>query len=134
MKFGVRKPNIKKSIKARTTGKIKRVAKSSINPLYGKKGMGYINDPSKAIYNKIYNKTTFGINDIIKNTTANKKTNNDYSNTEIHITKSQAKTYRNIHIVICAFSIIIGIFAPIMFIITLISIYSIWYYNNIYKK
>ena len=54
MKFGVRKPNLKKSIKARTTGRIKRTAKRSINPLYGKKGMGFINNPKKAMYNKVY--------------------------------------------------------------------------------
>ena len=66
MKFGYRKPSIKKSIKARTTGKIKRATNSAINPFYGKKGMGYINDPKKAIYNKIYNKTTFGTSDILK--------------------------------------------------------------------
>lgn len=64
MKIGFRKPNIKKSIKARTTGKLKRKIKKSINPLYGKKGMGLINNPQKAIYNKVYNKTTFGIKDI----------------------------------------------------------------------
>lgn len=40
MKFGIRKPNIKKSIKARTTGRIKRMAKKSVNPLYGKKRHG----------------------------------------------------------------------------------------------
>lgn len=37
MKFGIRKPSIKKSFKARTTGKIKRKAKKVINPFYGKK-------------------------------------------------------------------------------------------------
>lgn len=58
MKFGVRKPNIKKSIRARTTGKIKRTAKQAVNPLYNKKGMGIISNPKKSIYNKIYNKTT----------------------------------------------------------------------------
>lgn len=51
MKFGIRKPNIKKSIKARTTGRIKRSAKKAINPLYGKKGMGFVNNPKKAVYN-----------------------------------------------------------------------------------
>ncbi|MBN1039039.1 hypothetical protein DVW12_10025 [Clostridium botulinum] len=65
MKVGLRKPSLKKSIKARTTGKLKREIKRSINPLYGKKGMGYINDPKKAIYNKTYNKTTVGVKDII---------------------------------------------------------------------
>lgn len=64
--MGVRKPSIKKSIKARTTGKAKRRLKASINPLYGKKGMGYINDPKKAMYNKVYNKTTVGVKDILE--------------------------------------------------------------------
>lgn len=58
MKFGIRTPNISKRIKARTTGRVKRIAKKSINPLYGKKGMGIVNDPKKAVYNKVYNKTT----------------------------------------------------------------------------
>ena len=64
MKIGMRTPSIKRSISARTTGRIKREIKRSINPLYGKKGMGWVNNPQKAVYNKIYNKTTFGIKDI----------------------------------------------------------------------
>lgn len=66
MKFGMRKPSFKKSLKARTTGKAKRAIKSAINPLYGKKGMGLINNPKKAIYNKIYKKTTFDIFKFLK--------------------------------------------------------------------
>lgn len=66
MKFGVRKPSLKKSIKARTTGKLKRKVKSSVNPLYGKKGMGYVKDPKRAVYNKVYNKTKVGINPLSK--------------------------------------------------------------------
>lgn len=58
MKIGFRKPNIEKSLKAKTTGRAKRTLKKSVNPLYGKKGQGIINDPEKAIYNKAYNKTT----------------------------------------------------------------------------
>lgn len=53
-----RKPSIKKRFKARTTSKWKRKVKSSVNPLYGKKGMGYVRDPKRAIYNKGYNKFT----------------------------------------------------------------------------
>lgn len=63
MKFGMRKPSLSRSIKARTTGKIKRDLKKSINPFYGKSGVGLINDPKKSIYNKVYNKTTYGILD-----------------------------------------------------------------------
>lgn len=64
VKYGARKPSISRSVKARTTGKIKRSVKSSINPLYGKKGMGLINDPKKSLYNKVYSKTTFGVSDV----------------------------------------------------------------------
>ena len=59
MKIGVRKPSLKKSFKARTTGRIKRKIKRTVNPFYGKKGLGFIKNPKKAIYNKIYRKTTF---------------------------------------------------------------------------
>lgn len=61
MKVGVRKPSIKKSVKARTTAKVKRKVKKAVIPAYGKKGTGIIKDPKKAIYNKIYNKTTISI-------------------------------------------------------------------------
>lgn len=32
--------------------------KRAVNPLYGKKGMGFITNPEKAIYNKVYHKVT----------------------------------------------------------------------------
>lgn len=66
MKFGFRKPSLKKSLKARTTGKAKRKIKSAVNPFYGKKGMGLLRNPKKAVYNKIYKKTTFGLRDLFK--------------------------------------------------------------------
>lgn len=66
MKIGMRKPSIKKSIKARTTGKAKRAIKKALIPGYGKRGMGWIKNPQKAAYNKIYNKTSFSIVDIFK--------------------------------------------------------------------
>ena len=61
MKKGYRTPSIKKSISARTTGKATRAVKKAVNPTYGKKGMGIINDPKRAMYNKVYNKTTFSL-------------------------------------------------------------------------
>ena len=66
LKFGMRKPSIKKSFKARTTGKLKRKIKKSVNPLYGKKGMGFVKSPKKSIKNKIYHKTTFSWNKFFK--------------------------------------------------------------------
>ncbi|WP_414733398.1 hypothetical protein [Acetobacterium carbinolicum] len=74
MKVGIRKPSIKKSVKARTTGKLKRSVKKAVNPLYGKKGMGLVNDPKKAVYNKVYSKTTIGVNSLSETTS---KSNNN---------------------------------------------------------
>lgn len=59
MKIGLRKFNLKKRIKARTTGALKRKVKGAIIPWYGKKGMGWIRNPKRALYNKVYNKVTF---------------------------------------------------------------------------
>lgn len=58
MKFGLRKPSIKRRIKAKTTARVKRKIKASANPLYGKKGIGWIKNPRRAAYNKVYKKTT----------------------------------------------------------------------------
>jgi hypothetical protein len=66
MKIGIRKPSIKKMIKARTTGKIKRKVKKAVIPFYGKKGTGIIKNPKKAVYNKVYNKTSFSIFGLLK--------------------------------------------------------------------
>ena len=66
VKVGFRKPSLKKSICARTTGKYKRKIKHAVNPLYVKKGMGFIKNPRRSIKNKIYRKTTFGLGDIFK--------------------------------------------------------------------
>lgn len=66
MKFGMRKPSLKKSIKSRTIGKAKRSVKKAINPLYGKKGIGLAKNPKKSVKNKIYKKTTFSFWDLFK--------------------------------------------------------------------
>ena len=65
MKFGLRTPSLKRSFKARTTGRAKRAVKKLI-PGYGKKGMGWLKNPKKAAYNKVYNKTSFSIWDLFK--------------------------------------------------------------------
>lgn len=66
MKIGMKTPNFKKSIKARTTGKVKRKIKKALIPGYGKKGMGWVKDPKRAAYNKVYNKTSFSLFDLFK--------------------------------------------------------------------
>ncbi len=66
MKIGMRKPSVKKSLKARTTGKAKRKVKKALVPGYGKKGMGFVKNPKKSVYNKVYKKTTFSFWDLFK--------------------------------------------------------------------
>lgn len=57
--------SIKKSISSRTTGKAMRKLISSIDPYYGKKGVGWIKNPEKALYNYIYNRTTVDAKKVI---------------------------------------------------------------------
>ena len=66
MKYGIRKPSLRKSISARTTGRAKRAVKRALIPGYGKKGAGILKNPRKALYNKVYHKTTFSIFDLFK--------------------------------------------------------------------
>ena len=66
MKFGMRKPSLKRSFSAQTKGRAKRAVKKALIPGYGKKGTGWIKNPKKAAYNKIYRKTTFSIWDLFK--------------------------------------------------------------------
>lgn len=66
MKIGFRTPSLKKMVKSRTTGRVKRAMKKSINPIYSKKGIGFVTEPKKAFYNKIYKKTSFSIFDFFK--------------------------------------------------------------------
>ena len=66
MKFGMRKPSIKKSFSARTKGRATRAVKKAVIPSYGKKGAGWIKHPKKAAYNKVYRKTTFCFWDLFK--------------------------------------------------------------------
>lgn len=87
MKIGMRTPSLKKSLKARTTGRLKRAVKKTYNPLYGKKGMGLATDPKKAIYNKVYEKVTVDSLENLKTNKINKKTNNEEKELLINIQK-----------------------------------------------
>ncbi|MEI7844619.1 MAG: hypothetical protein WCK35_02335 [Chloroflexota bacterium] len=57
MKIGIRIPSIKKRIAARTS--IKRALRNSLG-LKAPRGMGWLTDPKKAAYNRVYNRTTRG--------------------------------------------------------------------------
>lgn len=53
-----RKPSLKASFKARTTGRAKRAVKRAIIPGYGKKGTGFIKNPKRSMYNVVYHRTS----------------------------------------------------------------------------
>ena len=57
MKFGFRIPSITKRIAARTS--VKRIVQNELG-LKAPRGYGWITNPKKFIYNKVYNKTSVG--------------------------------------------------------------------------
>jgi hypothetical protein len=57
MKIGIRIPSIKKRIAARTS--VKRALRNSLG-LKAPRGLGWLTDPKKAAYNRVYNRTTKG--------------------------------------------------------------------------
>jgi len=63
MKFGMRKPSLKKSIAARTS--VKRYVRHNLG-MKAPRGWGWLTNPKKAAYNRVYNRTTFSIFDIFR--------------------------------------------------------------------
>ena len=57
MKFGIRKPSIKKRIAARTS--VKRAVRHSLG-LKASRGYGWLTNPRKAAYNGVYKRTAKG--------------------------------------------------------------------------
>jgi hypothetical protein len=55
MKFGIRKPSLRKSLAARTS--VKRMVKNSLG-LKAPRGYGWLTNPKKAAYNRVYNRTS----------------------------------------------------------------------------
>lgn len=90
MRSPIRKPSIKKSVSSRTTGKATRTVRKITNPTYGKKGTGYIKDPKKAGYNKLYNQTSYGIKDVTPSSRSKSSTSSQSqsykSNATVYVT------------------------------------------------
>jgi hypothetical protein len=57
MKFGLRIPSLKKRIAARTS--VKRMLRHNLG-LKAPRGWGWLTNPKRALYNRIYNRTTRG--------------------------------------------------------------------------
>jgi hypothetical protein len=63
MKFGFRKPSLSKIISARTSPK--RIIKNALG-LKAPRGWGWLTNPNKAAYNRVYNRTSFSLLGFIK--------------------------------------------------------------------
>ena len=57
MKFGFRVPSIGKRVAARTS--LKRYVRNNLG-LKAPRGYGWITNPHRALYNRVYNRTTTG--------------------------------------------------------------------------
>ena len=63
MKFGMRKPSLSGRVKARTSIKRQIVHRAGIKM---PKGYGWVRDPKKYAYNKVYTRTSFDIFSLLK--------------------------------------------------------------------
>jgi len=63
LKFGIRIPSLKKSLAARTS--LKRIARHNLG-LKAPRGFGWLTNPKKALYNRVYTRTTVSFWDILK--------------------------------------------------------------------
>ena len=66
MRIGMRKPSVKRMIKARTTDRAKRAVKRAVIPGYGRRGMGFVKNPKRAAKGAIYRRTTFSVWDLFR--------------------------------------------------------------------
>ncbi|TCM04532.1 hypothetical protein C8J41_10933 [Sphingomonas sp. PP-CC-3G-468] len=63
MKYGMRKPSLRKSIAARTS--TKRLVKNALG-LKAPRGYGWLTNPKRAAYNRVYDRTTFSFWSILR--------------------------------------------------------------------
>lgn len=63
MKFGFRTPSLKRRITARTSIKRQVVHRAGIKM---PRGSGILRNPKKAVYNKVYKRTSFDIFKVLK--------------------------------------------------------------------
>ncbi|WP_431031718.1 TM2 domain-containing protein [Streptococcus anginosus] len=119
MKIGMRTPSLKRSLKARTTSKWKRQMKKAVIPGYGQKGIGWIKNPKKAMYNKVYRKTTFGLSDIIKS--SKKKNSAKVKKNAVRQSKDYtAKDYKQAGIVMILLGLLLMFTIPFLGIFLLV--------------
>ena len=63
MAFGFRIPSLRRSLAARMS--LKRMVKNRLG-LRAPRGLGILTHPRKALYNRVYTRTTFGWRDVLR--------------------------------------------------------------------
>ena len=63
MKFGMRKPSLRRMIAARTSSK--RFVRHRLG-FKAPRGWGWLTNPKRAAYNRVYSRTTFRLWDLLK--------------------------------------------------------------------
>ena len=63
MKFGFRKPSLSKMLAARTSPS--RIIRNSLG-LKAPRGWGWLTNPKKAAYNRVYDRTSFSLVGLLK--------------------------------------------------------------------
>ncbi|AZO34114.1 MAG: hypothetical protein EOS76_10965 [Mesorhizobium sp.] len=63
MKVGIRRPSIERSLAARTS--VKRMVKQSLG-MKAPRGLGWVTDPKRAAYNRVYDRTTVSFWSLLK--------------------------------------------------------------------
>ena len=63
MKIGMRKPSLKKRVAARTSLKRQVVHRAGLKM---PRGYGWVRNPKRYVYNKVYNRTTFDVFKLFK--------------------------------------------------------------------
>jgi hypothetical protein len=63
MKFGIRTPSLRRMIAARTSPQ--RIIESSLG-LKAPRGFGWLTHPKKALYNRVYNRTSISMVSLLR--------------------------------------------------------------------
>lgn len=63
MKFGMRKPSLRKMVGARTSPA--RFVRHNLG-LKAPRGWGWVTNPRKAVYNRVYHRTTFSLWSVLR--------------------------------------------------------------------
>ncbi len=63
MKFGIRKPSIKRRVSARTSWKRQVRHRAGLK---APRGMGWVTNPKKAAYNRVYNRTSVSADRLVR--------------------------------------------------------------------